>query len=129
MRRTKSPSKKKRKFRLLLDAAFAKPQLFPKLSKKCNLAHTVHSLGLPPQALDEEIYQKAIQENRFVLTINYKDFKKLVKKGKPGIIAIESQLTNEQIDKLVADFLSDKDPEDYKGKTVKLNYGLAGKPI
>lgn len=51
----------------------------------------VHSLGLHPQALDEEIYQKAMQENRFVLTINYKDFKKLVREGKPGIIAIESQ--------------------------------------
>lgn len=89
----------------------------------------VHSLGLHPQALDEEIYQKAIQENRFVLTINYKDFKKLVREDKPGIIAIESQLTNEQIDKLVSDFLSDKDPENYKGKAVKLTYGLAGKPI
>ena len=98
-------SKKKGKFRILLDSAFAKPDSFPKLKKKANLAHTVHDLGLSTQAEDTEIYQKAIEENRFVLTINFKDFRKLVKGAKPGILGIESQLTNLEIDKKVTRFI------------------------
>lgn len=104
----------------MLDSAFAKPELFPRLKKKANLAHAVHDYNLSPQAEDEEIYQKAMDENRFVLTINFKDFRKLVKRGKSGIIGIESQLSNSDIDKLVSEFISEKDPEEYKGKAVKI---------
>ena len=112
--------KKKKKFRILLDAAFANTLSFPHLSKKANLAHIVHTYGFPPACSDEEIYQLAIKENRFVLTINFKDFKKLVKRRKPGIIGIESQLTNEEIDKLVSGYLSGKDPDDFIGKAIKI---------
>ncbi len=87
MHKLKPPQR--RKFRLLLDSAFAKPSFFPKLQKKSNLAHAVHDLGLSSQAEDKEIYQKAVEEDRFVLTINFKDFKKLVKKEKPGVFGIE----------------------------------------
>lgn len=72
------------------------------------------------QAEDEEIYQKAVIENRIVLTINFKDFRRLVKKGQPGILGIESQLTNKEIDQKVSDFISDKDPGDFRGKAVKI---------
>lgn len=113
-------SKKKGKFRILLDSAFAKPYSFPKLKKKANLAHAVHDLGLSIQAEDKEIYQKATEEDRFVLTINFKDFKKLVKEGKSGILGIESQLSNQEIDKKVTAFISGKDPKDYSGKATKI---------
>jgi predicted nuclease of predicted toxin-antitoxin system len=111
---------KKKKFRILLDSAFAKPDAFPKLRKKANLAHAVHDLGLSSQAEDEEIYQKAVGEERFVLTINFKDFRRLVKKGKSGILGIESQLTNEEIDQKVVEFLKDKDPEKMLGRAYKI---------
>lgn len=117
----KLKSLKKKKFRILLDSAFAKPEVFPKLAKKANLAHSVYDLGLSVQAEDGDIYQKAMEESRFVLTINFKDFRKLVKKGKPGIFGIESQLTNEKIDKKVSEFIVDKDPEDLKGKATKIS--------
>ncbi|MDP1722333.1 MAG: DUF5615 family PIN-like protein [Candidatus Gottesmanbacteria bacterium] len=113
-------SKIKRKFRLLLDSAFAKPQSFPRLSKKANLAHAVADCGLSPQAEDREIYQKAIETDRFVVTINYQDFKKLVKKGKPGIIAIPSELSNQEIDQLLCHFFSMKNPDDYAGFAIKV---------
>lgn len=116
----KVKSRHKSKFRILLDSAFAKPESFPKLKKKVNLAHCVHDLGLPPQAEDHEIYQKAVENNRFVLTINFRHFRKLLKKGKPGVFGIESQLTNEQIDELVSNFLSSKDPDNYLGKATKI---------
>ncbi len=120
MRQGKNFRKKKRKFRLLLDSAFARPGAFPKLKKKANVAHAVADCGLSPQAEDEEIYQMAVKENRFVLTINFKDFKKLVKKRKPGVIGIESQLSNKEIDELVTNFLSGKDPDDFIGKAIKI---------
>ena len=120
MHKPKSPNKPHKKFKFLLDAAFARPREFPKLSKKANLAHAVHDLGLSPQAEDEEIYQKAVQEKRFVLTINFKDFKKLVKKNLSGIIAIESQLSNGEIDEIFTRFISTKNPDDFIGKAVKL---------
>lgn len=116
----KIPRKKNKKFRLLLDSAFAKPEAFPKLSKKANLAHCFYDLGLSRQAEDKEIYNVAVREDRFVLTINYKDFKKLARKGKPGVIAIESQLSNEEIDKLVTKFVSGKNPDEFLGQTIKV---------
>lgn len=115
-----NPSKKKRKFRLILDSAFANIKSFPKLVDKANLTHIVHTYGFPPSCSDEEIYQKGITEDRFILTINFKHFRKLVKAGRPGIIGIESQLTNEQIDKLVSDFVSRNDPKNFLGKAIKL---------
>lgn len=117
----KSKSSKTKKFRILLDSAFAGIESFPRLGKKANLAHAVHNCKLPPQAEDEEIYQTAVTQNRFVLTINYKDFKKIVKQGKPGIIGIESQLTNQEIDKKVTEFLSGKNPLEFFGKAIKIS--------
>lgn len=105
---------------MLLDSAFARPGQFIKLGKKANLAHCVHNLGLPFQAEDKDIYQKACQENRLVLTINFKDFKKLLIAGKAGVIGIESGLSNKEIDELVTGFVSGKDPDDFIGKAVKI---------
>lgn len=113
-------TKKKRKFRLLLDSAFAKPDQFPKLFNKAKLVHVVHDLGLSRQAEDEDIYQKAIETNCFVLTINFKHFKKFVINGKPGVIGINSQLSNNEIDLIVAKFISGKNPDDFWGKATKI---------
>lgn len=112
--------KKKRKFRLLLDSAFARPDQFPKLTKKAKLLHVVHDLRLSSQAEDEDIYQKAIEEDCFVLTINFKHFRKFVYSGKPGVIGIDSQLSNNDIDSIVVEFISGKNPDDFWGKAIKI---------
>lgn len=119
MRKTK-PSKQKRKFRLLLDAAFAKTDQFPKLQKKANVAHIVHDLNLSYQAEDKDIYQKAVETDRFVVTINFNDFTKLVVKGKPGIIGIPSQLTNTEIDILLTEFVTSNTVASCTGKAIKV---------
>lgn len=80
----------------------------------------VFDYNLPPQCSDAEIYQLAMQENRFVVTINYQDFRRLVKKGKPGVICIPSELSNREIDTMLSDFLSAKNPDDYLGEVVKV---------
>lgn len=118
MRKQKPP--KRKKFRFLLDSAFASSSSFPELSKKSNLAHVVFDYYLSKQAEDKDIYESAVRENRFVITINFKDFRKLVKKNKPGIVGIESQLTNKEIDQKVTLFIRDKNPKDYFGKAIKI---------
>ncbi|MBI2025894.1 MAG: DUF5615 family PIN-like protein [Candidatus Levybacteria bacterium] len=95
-----------KKFRLLLDTAFASVSAFPHLAKKANVKNAYFDLRMPKQCSDEEIYQKAIENDRFVVTINFDDFSKLVKKDKPGIIGIPSQLTNADIDAVLTKFVS-----------------------
>lgn len=112
--------KKRRKFRFLLDSAFAAPGKFTKLSKKAKLIHPVIDLGLSPQTADEDIYQKALEQNCFVLTVNFKDFKKFISRGRDGIIGINSQLSNSQIDEIVTKFISSKNPDDFLGKATKI---------
>jgi hypothetical protein len=112
--------KKKRKFRIVLDSAFPRIVFFPKLGKKAKLFHCVYDFQLSRQAEDKYIYQKAYENNCFVLTINFKDFKKLVRKDGPGILGIESQMTTVKIDEVVTKFVSGKDPDDFLGKAVKV---------
>ena len=116
----KHTNKKRRKFRIVLDSAFANIEFFPKLRKKVKLFHCIYNFGLSRTAEDEEIYHKAIENNCFVLTVNFKDFKKLVKKNSLGIFGIESQLTTAQMDEVAAKFLSSKNPDDFIGKAVKI---------
>lgn len=72
------------------------------------------------QAEDSEIYDLAIKEKMFVVTMNYKHFKKLVRKKMPGVFSLESELTNEQIDNVLSDFIAGKNPLDYYGKAIKI---------
>jgi len=64
--------------------------------------------------------KKAIGNKCLVLTINFKDFRRFVKDNKSGVIGINSQLSNGNIDKLVAKFISGKNPQDFLGKGTKI---------
>lgn len=90
------------------------------MNRKANLKNAFFDLGLPRQCEDKEIYQKAIEENRFVVTINFDDFRNLVKKNRPGIIGIPSQLTNAEIDALLSKFVSVNKAENCIGKAIKV---------
>lgn len=104
----------------MLDTSFAKPSAFIKLNKKANLAHIRLTYNLPRQAEDKEIYELACRESRFVVTINYKDFKMLVRQGKSGVIGLPAYLSTEEMDILLTDFISEKDPDDFIGKATKI---------
>lgn len=104
---------------MLLDEAFAISSVFVKLKKKANVLH-VQDCGYSRQIEDKDIYNEAVKRIRFVATINYKDFRKFVRKGKSGVIGIPSGLTNNQIDELLANFVSKSNPEEYIGKATKL---------
>lgn len=103
-----------------MDSAFAKTSFFTKLCKRAKVFHCVYDFGLSKQASDNDIYQKAYENNCFVLTVNFVDFKKLIKGKRTGVLGIESQLTTEEMDKKVADFISGKNPDDFLGKAIKI---------
>lgn len=56
----------------------------------------------------------------FVITINLKHFKKLVRKNSPGVFTLDSGLSNEQIDTALSNFISGKNPLNYYGKAIKM---------
>ncbi len=101
--------------------AFARPDKFVKLCKKAHLSHAVLNYGLSRKASDEEIYQLATKEKLLVLTINFKDFKRLVKTNSAGVFGIPGDLSNEEIDSLVCNFIRRKNPDDYQGKATLIN--------
>lgn len=52
--------------------------------------------------------------------MNYKDFRKFVRVGKPGVLSLVSGLTNEQIDTVLSEFISGKNPDDFWGKATRV---------
>lgn len=104
---------------MLLDTAFAHPFVFKRLSKKTNLKHVRHDYNLPREADDEDIYDLATREKRFVVTQD-KGFDRQTKVKGTGVLIIPSYLTNEEMDKILSDFISGKDPDDFVGKATKV---------
>lgn len=118
--RTKKPKQKKfSKFRLLLDSAFAKPQVFKKTSKKASVKHIRHDFNLAPETEDKEIYALASQRGMFVVTLDL-GFKKLIKQNATGVFMLSSGLSNEEIDDKLSNFISGKNPQDFIGKAAKI---------
>lgn len=119
MRTRKTKQKRFPKFRFLLDSAFAKPHVFKKLSKKASVKHIRHDFNLSPETEDEEIYKLASQMGMFVVTLDL-GFKKLVKRNAAGVCMLNSGMSNEEIDTKLLNFISGKNPNDYRGKAVKI---------
>lgn len=103
-----------------MDEAFPHQRMFPRLSKKANVRHIVHDFIHRRQIDDKEIYDIAVFDNRFVVTINFKDFKKFVVKDRPGIIALPSDLTIKDIERVLLKFISTTTPNECMGKAIKL---------
>ena len=84
-------------------------------------------MGYTRQIDDKEIYNRAVKENRFVVTINFKDFKKLVRSNRPGIIGLPSSLSNDDIDLVLAEYVSKHDPLECLGTVIKITHGDVAK--
>ena len=78
-----------------------------------------HDYNLPGETEDQDIYNLATKENRIIITQDEGFDKQLKIKG-TGILIVPSYLTNDEMDKIISEFISEKDPEDYKGKAVKI---------
>jgi len=119
LRTKKLKQKKFPKFRILLDSAFAKPQVFKKLCKKASVKHIRHNFNLAPETEDQEIYILASQKGMFVVTLDL-GFKKLAKQNAAGVLILSSGISNEEIDNKLSTFVSGKNPQDYRGKATKI---------
>lgn len=82
--------------------------------------HVRHNFNLSPQAEDKDIYNLAVKNRMFVVTMDY-DFKKFVRKGCPGAFLLHAGLTNLEIDTAILNFIHGKNPEDYYGKIIKIS--------
>lgn len=113
MQRNKSP-KKRRKFRLLLDAAFPSPLQMPKLILKAHVEHVVYTLNLSRQVDDKYIYQKATERNCCVVTID-KGFKFQLKNKGSGIILVPADLSTRQLENSLLWFIKGNNMDNCMG--------------
>lgn len=99
--------------------AFAHPLKFVKLRKKANITHARYTYNLARKTEDKRIYNLATKENK-ILVVQDNDFKLYAKYKGAGVLIIPSYLSNKQIDNLLTDFISGKNPDDFLGKAIKI---------
>lgn len=94
--------KKYQRFKLLLDESVNDPKYFPLLKQYHDIKHIsidYHLAGIS----DQEVYNLGIKEQRIIVTHNTKDFMKLAKDSKTGVIALKQTMNNKDKDiRLVA---------------------------
>ena len=91
------PTKRLQKHRLLLDEALPPKQRYPKLNSFHDVKHIEHDLKMGGSN-DKNVYKYAIKEDRILITFNVKDFKPMLKNKTPSIIALSTNLTNNEAD-------------------------------
>ena len=89
------------------------------MKTKANIKHVRHDYNLSRETEDKDIYVIATQENRIIVTQDDGFRKQVYKKG-AGVFIIPSYLTNDEIDKILVDFIFGKNPDDFWGKASKV---------
>lgn len=103
------------KHKLLLDECCAVRKYFPRLNNFHHVEHVVEDCkkgGLK----DPEVYKLACSKGYLLITINEKDFSKLVKRNGAGIIGVSGNMKPDQIDSKLMTFLRKNSPKMLKGK-------------
>lgn len=103
----------------MLDTAFAHPSVFKKIKTKANIKHVRHDYNLSRQTEDKDIYVIATKENRIIITQD-DGFRKQTHRKGTGVFIIPSYLTNNEIDLVVVEFISGKNPDDFLGKAIRI---------
>lgn len=108
--------KKPPRYKLLLDENISPRERFPILNSRHNTKHLVHDFK-KSGITDQEVYNLAVKENCFIVTFNKKDFEDFAGKSEnTGIIAVSTNLSDEQIDKKIVSLLSRKKKSELYGK-------------
>jgi len=103
----------------LLDTAFAHPSVFKKIKTKANTKHVRHDYNLSRQTEDKDIYVIATKENRIIITQD-DGFRKQIHRRGAGVFIIPSYLTNAEIDLVIVEYISGKNPDVFLGKAIKI---------
>lgn len=115
----RNKSRKITKYKLLLDEGLFLPKFYPKLNNFHNLKHIAHDLrrsGIK----DELLYELATRENRILIVFNTKDFKTLIKKNKPSVIALSTNLSNKAADSKIFKALREMKSDRAKGYLISI---------
>ena len=90
------PSKKRKKYKLLLDEGLPLPQSFPNINSYHDIVHIAQSKNRGKK--DQDIYKLANNENRIPVVLNVKDFKPMIKQTTMSTIALSPNITDRQAD-------------------------------
>jgi len=107
---------KPHRFKLLLDENFFTRNYFPILNSRHDVKHIVSDLKMSGIS-DDEVYQVGVKQKRLIVTFNRKDFEPMAVKSKEtGIVAVSTNLSDEQIDKKMTSLLSKRTAGNLYGK-------------
>ena len=121
-------SRKRIRHRLLLDEGVHLPQSYPKLNNLHDVIH-VSQVDLKGKA-DEKIFDWAKQNSRITVVFNIKDFHKFISPNYPSIIALSTNLTDNQADLKTCKALKELKPSETKGHLISIaNSGIDKKSI
>ena len=122
-------SKKHTRHKLILDEGLPPKDRFPTLNSLHSVKHINHDLK-KGGTNDPAIYRLAEKEGYMVVVLNIKDFKPFIKKNKPTVLSISTELTNQQIDLKLCKLLKSLKPSEQKGCLISVsNEGVSIKKI
>lgn len=123
------PSKKPKKYKLLLDEGLPPKEAFRETNNFHSVRHINHDLK-KGGASDSVVYQEAIKKDMLPVVLNIKDFKPLIKKNLPSVISLSTNLINKDVDLKLCKALSRLKPSEEKGCLVSItNQGIEIKRI
>ncbi len=97
---------KLQRYKLLLDENVSPRTRFPILNSRHDVKHLVHDLK-KSGITDLEVYILAKKTKRLIITFNKKHYEEIADKNKDtGIIAVSTNVSDEQIDKKITSLLS-----------------------
>jgi len=100
--------RKPQRYKILLDENISPRTRFSILNSRHNVKHLVHDLK-KSGITDLEVYIFAMKTKRLIVTFNKKHFEKIAGKSKDtGVIAVSTNVSDEQIDKKITSLLSRK---------------------
>lgn len=108
------------RIRVLLDEGLPPRQSFPKLNAIANLVHVKHDLKRPG-APDHELYALATEDGRVVVTLNLRDFKRLVRSDGASVIGVGPAMFPKEIDTKVVALLRRLKPHHLKDHFFKID--------
>ena len=119
------PSKKHRRFKLLLDEGLPPKEAFPQVNNLHDVKHIKHDLK-KGGTNDANVYLLAKKQERIVVVLNTKDFKPLIKSGWPSVIALSTRITNRQGDLKICKALHNLKPSEVKECLISIsNSGIS----
>ena len=112
-------SKRYIKYKLLLDEGLSLPKFYPRLNSFHNLKHITHDLR-KSGIKDKPLYDLATKQNILLIVFNTKDFKPLIRKATPSVIALSTNLSNKEADLKISKMLRELRLNQTKGYLISI---------